>query len=218
MASGVAPNFAQVEKEAGLATSDALQTIWKQLAPLQIGVNTNRGATSALSSTTLLKANNLSDLTNAGTARSNLGLGTLATQNGTFSGTSSGTNTGDQSRASLGIATSDVVTFAGLTLSTTNPTLLLFDTTGGADQRKASSLITGGKLVLRGLNDDETTRFTLLEADLNSGGVNIPTALSVGGTSVMLEDGASDSVTVLTDLLGSTTTLNFSNGKFTGTS
>jgi len=31
------------------------------------------------------------------TARASLGLGTLATQNGTFSGTSSGTNTGDQS-------------------------------------------------------------------------------------------------------------------------
>lgn len=46
----------------------------------------------------LVTANNLSELTaTASTARTNLGLGTLATQNGTFSGTSSGTNTGDQS-------------------------------------------------------------------------------------------------------------------------
>lgn len=44
----------------------------------------------------MFKADNLSGLTNYATARSNLGLGTLATQNGTFSGTSSGTNTGDQ--------------------------------------------------------------------------------------------------------------------------
>lgn len=41
-------------------------------------------------------ASNLSDLNNASTARSNLGLGSLSTQSGTFSGTSSGTNTGDQ--------------------------------------------------------------------------------------------------------------------------
>ncbi len=53
----------------------------------------------------MLKSDNLSGLANYTTTRSNLGLGTLATQNGTFSGTfsgtSSGNNTGDQDLSGL---------------------------------------------------------------------------------------------------------------------
>lgn len=63
----------------------------------------------------LLTANNLSDLPNVATARTNLGLGTLATQNGTFSGTSSGTNTGDQNLSGLQPLNAELTAIAGLT-------------------------------------------------------------------------------------------------------
>jgi hypothetical protein len=50
----------------------------------------------------------------AATGRSSLGLGTLATQNGTFAGSSSGTNTGDQVITSASDSTSHTLTLSAL--------------------------------------------------------------------------------------------------------
>ena len=61
---------------------------------------------------------NLSALANVATARTDLGLGTLATQSGTFSGTSSGVNTGDQTTIT-GNAGSATALATGRTLAIT---------------------------------------------------------------------------------------------------
>lgn len=71
---------------------------------------------------------------NATQARSALALGTLATQNGTFSGTSSGNNTGDQTLAGLGGVASSNGTATNLTVNGTT-------TFGNATQFRSALLL-----------------------------------------------------------------------------
>ena len=103
----------------------------------------------------------------AATGRASLGLGSLATQSGTFSGTSSGTNTGD---VTLAPSVADVLSLAGQELQADDPgadRILFWDDSEG----KLRHLSLGGGLVIDGTTltapveiglacSDETTDLT----------------------------------------------------------
>ena len=105
----------------------------------------------------------LVDDTDAATSRTTLGLGTLATQSGTFSGTSSGTNTGDQTAASLGLTIGTNVqaydaTLVGLAGLNTVADRLIYAT--GADTFSTTTFTTFGRSLVGGA-DAATSRTTL---------------------------------------------------------
>jgi hypothetical protein len=126
--------------------------------------------------------------TSASTARTTLGLGTLATQSGTFSGTSSGTNTGDQDLSGLLVKASNLSDLTNAATARTNlglgtgntPTFLGASLTGGtvtastplinATQtwNSAGTVFTG---ILANVTDTASDASSLL-MDLQTGGVS----------------------------------------------
>ncbi len=116
-------------------------------------------ATQVIDTTTVGRS--LMTAVDAAAARTTLGLGTLATQSGTFSGTSSGTNTGDQDlsgylTSAAAASTYQVILVSGTNLKTVN----------------GSTLLGSGDLVISGLSGTGSVDNAALRAD-GTGGVTL---------------------------------------------
>jgi hypothetical protein len=158
--------------------------------------NVSDGVTGAIAFLVKNASTNLWESKNAADSRTALGLGSLATQSGTFSGTSSGTNTGN---VTLAAELSSIITLTGQQLgAVTDPgadRIVFFDQSANAGAGAWGYLTAGTGLNITGTTLTATIAGTgseLQVRDSATGALAAVTGTSVSGTTVIM--GAGDNL------------------------
>jgi hypothetical protein len=140
------------------------------------------------------------------TARTSMGLGTLATQNGTFSGTSSGTNTGDQTITLTGDVTGTGTGSFAATIANNAVTYAKFQQVDGLSVVGNGGSTTANSAAITG-TAGQVLRINAGGTALAFGAISLSTAASITGTLGITNGGTGQTTAVAAfDALAPTTT------------
>lgn len=139
------------------------------------------------------------------TARTSMGLGTLATQNGTFSGTSSGTNTGDQTITLTGDVTGTGTGSFAATIANNAVTYAKFQQVDGLSVVGNGGSTTANSAAITG-TAGQVLRINAGGTALAFGAISLSTAASITGTLGITNGGTGQTTAVAAfDALAPTT-------------
>lgn len=154
----------------------------------------------------LVYATNRWENQTAATARTSMGLGTLATQNGTFSGTSSGTNTGDQTITLTGDVTGTGTGSFAATIANNAVTYAKFQQVAGLSVVGNGGSTTANAAAITG-TAGQVLRIDAGGTALAFGAISLSTAASITGTLGITNGGTGQTTAVAAfDALAPTTT------------